>query len=280
MVLVAPFVKEWVLRSMLERINEGVHIRLVTRWRVEEVAAGISDVGCWDVIRDIASASLWLCPPLHAKYYRFDNISVIGSANLTGKALGWVAPANLEFMVEHEPAFAFEREVLESSIGCEEGMARTMEREAAEFGKTLQLEELRGGVEEEDGSLGWLPGTRQPADLFLGYVGEAELLSAGSRAAVEKDLKALGLPAGLDEASFRDAVRRCLLKHPLVVELDEYVIVARRFGDVAGWLEQRVTREVDSEELWQILMRWLLYFAPDRYERRRPGFTEVFRKVM
>lgn len=278
-VLIAPFVKEWVLRLMLERINEDVDIRLVTRWKVEEVAAGVSDVGCWDAIKEIPKASLLLCPPLHAKYYRFDGVAVVGSANLTGKALGWVAPPNLEFVVENEPALAFEQEVVDCSVLCREEMARAMEEEAAEFGRTWGLEDLPGGVDNYDVRLGWLPRTRQPSDLFIGYSGEGELLSAGSRAAVQDDLSALGLPAGLDEDAFRVTVRMCLLKHPLIVELDEYLLTGRRFGEVTGWLDQRIPQEIESEDLWQILMRWLLYFAPDRYERSRPHHTEVFRRV-
>ena len=65
-------------------------------------------------------AELYVHPLLHAKLYRFDDTAFFGSANLTGKALGWTAPANLELLhasPEMLPDLvAFEADLLKSAL--------------------------------------------------------------------------------------------------------------------------------------------------------------------
>ena len=57
----------------------------------------------WKSSRSLSrqNTELFVHPLLHAKSYRFDDFIYIGSANLTGKALGWAYPSNLEIL---EPA--------------------------------------------------------------------------------------------------------------------------------------------------------------------------------
>jgi hypothetical protein len=99
LVLVAPFVKADVLDRLLHHINIEVSLTCVTRWHLDEIISGVSDIEVWDLIRERASASLLLRSDLHAKYYRADDECLIGSANLTMAALGWSSRQNLELLV-------------------------------------------------------------------------------------------------------------------------------------------------------------------------------------
>jgi phosphatidylserine/phosphatidylglycerophosphate/cardiolipin synthase-like enzyme len=97
--LCAPFVKGPVLKRVLDATAESVSVELFTRWRPEEVAAGVSDT----VVLDIAESRggrVLLCDRVHAKFMRFDDRVLIGSANLTATALGWTALPNLELLIE------------------------------------------------------------------------------------------------------------------------------------------------------------------------------------
>ncbi len=87
--LVAPFIKASVLERLLDRIYPDVSLKCITHWFPEEIVAGVSDLEVWNLIQNRPNSSLWLRPDLHAKYYRADNCCLIGSANLTNKALGW-----------------------------------------------------------------------------------------------------------------------------------------------------------------------------------------------
>jgi hypothetical protein len=87
--LVAPFIKVSVLEKLMNKIiSPDVSLRCVTRWFPEEIVAGVSDLEVWSLIHQRSNSSLWLRPDLHAKYYRADQQCLVGSANLTGKALG------------------------------------------------------------------------------------------------------------------------------------------------------------------------------------------------
>src|SRR5688572_5725315 len=100
--LAAPFTKKDVVARLLEKVPLSVSVRCVTRWRPEEILAGVSDIEVWPLLRDRHLASMWLRTDLHAKYYRVDERCLVGSANLTSMALGWTPHPNLELLVPLE----------------------------------------------------------------------------------------------------------------------------------------------------------------------------------
>ena len=72
MLLVAPFIKVGAFQRLLASIADEVSIHCITRWRPEEIAAGVSDLEIWPILRDRPHSRLWLRPDLHAKFYRAD----------------------------------------------------------------------------------------------------------------------------------------------------------------------------------------------------------------
>ena len=128
--LVAPFIKASVLERLLNEIHSDVCLKCITRWFPEEIVAGVSDLEVWNLIQSRANSSLWLRPDLHAKYYRADDRCLVGSANLTGKALGWSNFPNLELLVPlsaDEPTVkAFETELLKACIFVTEDLFEQM----------------------------------------------------------------------------------------------------------------------------------------------------------
>ena len=100
LLLVAPFIKFDTFKRLLERVDEQVSITCVTRWRPDEIARGVSDIEIWQVFQARENATLWLRNDLHAKYYRSDENCLIGSANITSSALGWIAHPNYELLIQ------------------------------------------------------------------------------------------------------------------------------------------------------------------------------------
>lgn len=130
LLLVAPFIKASVIERLLDKISPAVSLKCITRWFPEEIVAGVSDLEVWNLIQNLPNSSLWLRPDLHAKYYRADNRCLIGSANLTGKALGWSNCPNLELLVNlsaDEPAIkTFEIELLKACVQVDECLFEQM----------------------------------------------------------------------------------------------------------------------------------------------------------
>ena len=98
-VLCAPFMQARVVETLLSVVADDVMVRIVTRWRAVEVAAGVSDLGVFEVANRRPRTELLLLNDLHAKLFVADDHCLVGSANLTGAALGWSEFSNLELLV-------------------------------------------------------------------------------------------------------------------------------------------------------------------------------------
>ena len=285
--LVAPFIKVGALARVLEGIAPSVAVTCVTRWRLEELATGVSDLDVWPLVHERGGA-VYLRPDLHAKYYRADEHCLVGSANLTGAALGWVRDANLELLVGL-PATdgrlcGWERNLLAGTVAVDEDLYQAARAALAAFPPATTrpglAQLLPVGQSMAVSFPAWLPRTRQPADLFRAYTGRWELLSAATRAAAAFDLAALDVVTNLPQAAFERAIGVRLLQHPLLRRLDAFVGQPRRFGEVVVFLRSEPTlASIDHVAAWQTSMRWLLHFLPSRYRLAQPRHTEMFWRV-
>lgn len=215
---------------------------------------------------------------VHAKYFRCDQVVLIGSANLTGAALGWAENINLELVQEAEwgkTAREFERQLHALSTPATEEIAETVEGLARELPQPVVGEAY--GVKE---SAEWWPSLREPKDLWLAYSGGRNRMTRLSSDASRADLLALEIPPGLDMAQFRALVGIRLLQHRNVATIDEFLETPRRFGEVRDQISQMsgMSRS-EASQRWQALMRWFLEYCPGRFEVIVPRHSEVMRKV-
>jgi hypothetical protein len=296
-VLIAPFMKREVLRRMIEAVDPAVPLHCVTRWFPDEIVAGVSDLEVWPLLRERGRASLRLLPNLHAKYYRADDNCAVGSANLTDTALGWRVPSNLELTLflaaETPPLPSFESSVFAQAVEVTEDLyqefLRVIER-LRELMPPMPQWEVREhpavlyAAEEPTSQLPtepqtWLPRLRHPELLFDMYAGRREQLTNVSRAAALHDLRAFVVPEGLHREPFELLIRLQLLQQPTVQAIDRFVAEPQRFGAVRNLLHTlpcAQSEAFDATTAWQTLMRWLLYFAGDRYLVKTPRYSEIF----
>ena len=74
----------------------GQSFYFVTRWRVSELAMGVSDIEIYPLLRK-HNIPLYISYRLHSKLYRFQDGSVLcGSGNATGNGLGLARECNIE----------------------------------------------------------------------------------------------------------------------------------------------------------------------------------------
>jgi hypothetical protein len=286
--LIAPFVKVGALCRVIAGVPASVPIRCVSRWRLEEIAAGVSDLDCYQLLAERPGSSFFLCPNLHTKYFRFDSYAFLGSANLTQAALGWSQRPNAEAFIEFESANqvateSFESSILSNSIAVDAALHAEFEAMLTEYvSEQLPLEFFSGKDVLSDLSypkieLVWSPKCRSPEYVFRSYVGDANAMSReGSRAAIE-DLQYLDLPVGLSENSFNKSIRSRMILLPLTRDIDSFLSQPRRFGEMRLWIKEYLKVE-DGTDSWQTLMRWLSYFLPDRYQMKTANYSEIFSK--
>lgn len=275
--LCAPFVKTGVFEPLLEALAPDVEIELYTRWRPDEVAAGVSDTGVLALL-EARGGRTFLCDPLHAKLFAFDDVALVGSANLTAKALGWGPNPNLELMLEVPADTAavgeLERELRRAAVPATAAIAEEVERVAALL-QPAPVPPLPPPAPEAEPAI-WHPHLREPRDLFVAYRGDSERLSRQSQAAAAEDLSRLELPPGLDRPAFEAVVGTRLMQEPVVQQVDELLTESRRFGEVRDLLSGSLgLQREEASYVWQTLMRWMLHFLPARYARSVPSHSEI-----
>lgn len=282
LVLCAPFAKLGVITRVLDVVASDVQITLITRWRPEEVAAGVSDTAVLPAVKE-RGGHVFLCNRLHAKFVRADARVLIGSANLTATALGWTATPNLELLTEIPRDTIQVRELEErlatDVIEATEQLAAEIEAAAALLPRAVFEVEVIEADQSEGQTQLWYPALREPRDLFVAYDAGVERFTSASARAAATDLAALELPPGLNEEAFRAVVRARVLQSPIVQTIDDLLESSQRFGAVRAVIQERLelTRE-EADFAWQTLMRWLLEFFPDRYDRRVGNWSEVLER--
>lgn len=279
--LCAPFIKSGVLKRLFSAIGSSVAVDIVTRWRAEEVAAGVSDLAVFDLATERPGTTVKLLDNLHAKLYLSDDQLLAGSANLTATALGWCDDPNLELLTSISADDPAVRRCLDSLTLARNATAEKRD-EIQAIVDTLQRAQLPAGQSvDETLALLWLPRLAAPERLFSAYtVSTRERLTASTIEAADHDLRALGIAPGLGEAAFKSQVADRFSAMPAIAAI---LHAARSdLTDAAGAELIRTlspVTEMSAEQHWQIVRDWLTFFLQDQYEiapqsfvtRLRPG---------
>jgi hypothetical protein len=280
--LCAPFIKERVLARLFDALPAKVPVRVVTRWHPAEVRSGATDLAVLDVVAAREGAELTLLDTLHAKAYAVDNTALIGSANLTARALGWRMPANVEMLVpisvEDAAFLRLEDDLRSCRPATEEERARIQkEAEAIERDDA----EIENDIAPGDAPEPWLPTMSAPEQLFDAYAARRDTLPSGAREATERDLDAMAIAANLDRPAFDRAVAEALERLPGPALLLDRVAHDGLLDDEAVRLVATLVgnRIIPHARRWEIMRDWISVFLGNRYEvtaetfvtRRRTG---------
>lgn len=282
--IVAPFIKSAPISRLLDAINAEVEKTIVTRWRCADVVAGVSDLEVFDIARRY-DAKLLLCEDLHAKLYAADSGCFVGSANVTGVALGWRSPANVELMVPVARAdphvAAFEQNLLRRSKAASKDQHDSLlelVRRMQDAGRKIEFQDGEPCVAVLPAS--WVPKARNPEDLYRAYGGEEDT-SFGLFRALKEEVAEFGVVEGLSRQAFYAWVGEAISQTPLVRGVTEMIGSEGQVTEegLSRILDQNGLREVavDVRDLLEVLERWLSEFLSDRYETTRDSIKLIVR---
>ena len=257
-IIVAPYIKAGPLTMVLDRLEAGASIECFTRWTPLDIHAGASDLACRTAVVD-RGGSFSLHNRLHAKYYRFDDRVLIGSANMTASGLGYPIQGNLEILCEPGPPFdwaEFENTLKhESRVVSDDDFRIWQQCPVAE--REVPASTIGIGKPSLDE---WKPQTRNPDYLWLYYSGnESQIVSGEQRAHAAWDLRILQAPPGLASELFHEWIRLSLQASPFMDS------VRRLEGrtDVVAWdsiaTEWDVSRSLAARWV-STAYNWLKYF--------------------
>jgi hypothetical protein len=247
---------------------------------------------------------LWLQQNLHAKYFRFGSRLFIGSANITGKALGTRKPVNLESLIELSTDAinyrGFEHFLRAESVEVNDELFHLINELSAEVSEQLSLTDEYAFLPHDAGEEStfvaetpsafdtdpsshfkdrWTPTLRRPRDLYAVYSKDIESLTSSSVRNARADLKVFQLSNGLPRSLFNAEIRWQLFQMPIVQQIDTFVDEPKRFGAVSDHLNTLPCAEspdFNAKHAWQTMIRWLLHFFPDRYHYWEANYSEIF----
>lgn len=278
--VVAPFIKVATLRQLLTDLAPSTRLRVISRWHLSELVAGVSDLDVWPLIRD-RGGELKLVPSLHTKAFLTPSEVLVGSANVTAAALGWSSRPNYELLVH---PVSSEGPLVRSNVEhlWTVGIAVT---DALYEQFRTQLDQFEPPPIEDDVAVGdvtlpdlWLPTSRDPADIERFFVDGETALGTSAALNAQLDLAQLDVETIFDAAQLRGHIYLSLLQHPLVTDLRGLLTERRRFGEVSRHIGRVANLERDeANTAWQTLMRWLLYFQPGDWEYEKPRHSEILR---
>lgn len=274
-IIVAPFIGNNAFSRLIDALPPGINSRVVTRWRPEDVLAGVSDLRILDIAkaRDIP---LFLRNDLHAKLYVADNKCLVGSANVTETALGWRTPSNLELLVPVDQEDVIIREFIED-LFRNPVLATDLQRDRLQ----LLLDDVR---QQKDFSISsvvdaslpnflpanWAPTIKTPEDLYALYSGDEQRVLRSAIDVTRTELQRFRVPPGLSEASFRSWIGAMLAQTAIVEKTINHI---EHSADISESTFQRLLSDLgaDAEEYpvrdrMMVLQRWLEYFLAGDYE--------------
>ena len=257
-VIVAPYMKVAALTTVMDQLGTGASVECFTRWTPLDIQMGVSDLKCRTVVLD-RGGSFKLHNRLHAKYYRFDDRVLVGSANMTASGLSYASHGNLEILCEPGPSFVpvvFEAALKRDSVEVSDHAFRIWQQcPVIERGISSSTEDITESRLNE-----WKPQTRNPGYLWLCYSGaEDEIVSGEQRALASLDLRTLGVPPGLVSESFDDWIRLSLRASPFMDSVRQF----EGRTDAVVWdsvaAEWGVSRSIAARWV-STAYNWLKYF--------------------
>ena len=278
LVIVAPYIKSATIRRLLTTVPDTVsELACVTRWLPEDIVSGVCDLEIYDDVTQLQGGRLLVHPHLHAKYYSNGHKTLVGSANLTSRGLGWHTPANVEILVALPAEFPgladWESALLVSAVEVTEQLREQIRMQAALLEQTdprrhpPEVEDVPG--EEERVEL-WVPQCPVPERLWQVYRGRgADTMVSSAFKAAQSDLMALLPPQGLSQDLFTAYIAGILRQMPLLTEIDKLALTGLTDTTAQDFLSNNLTggREAMNNygQTWRIVKLWLLYFFPQSY---------------
>ena len=98
MLVISPFIRSDALEIFLDTFSTDT-ARIVVRWKIEDLLAGASDLGIFDILEE-RKIQLYQHPTIHLKLFQYaSGIAYSGSSNITNKGLSLQEPYNEEMGV-------------------------------------------------------------------------------------------------------------------------------------------------------------------------------------
>ncbi len=286
--ILVPFVKLAALQQLHWVHANRVKLKIVCRWRPEDLLSGASDVEVFPYLK-ASGCQLYLNTDIHLKLYVFaSNTAFNTSGNLTLQGLGYTEHGNIEVgnMVELAPEdWAKVFGIIAGSRQMDDDLYALFKQfvdQHPKGGATARLPNLLPAPKTY--TISSLPATDNPTNLASFYFdpAAAKLTPEKVRRAIH-DLVTFKVPPHLTRADFDDSLGQAFLQTAFVKDFVQLLQVegSLRFGAVNNWIHQKC-EDVPLPYRWEvkentrIFYDWLAHYVPD-ITWDRPRHSQIIR---
>ena len=277
-VIVAPYIKSATIRRLIEKVPKTVsEFSCVTRWLPEDIVSGVCDLEIFDDVMRVQGGRVLVHPHLHAKYYSNGQETLVGSANLTSRGLGWYRPANVELLVALPADFPgladWESRLLDSAVEATEQLRVQIGEQAKlheRSGLVHHTPEVENKTGEDKLTTLWIPKCPVPERLWEVYRDHgADTMVSSAFEAAQCDLAALSPPQGLSKDLFTEYVAAILRQMPLLTKIDGLASTGLTDAEAHKFLSDHLSDRIEDvneiDRIWHIVKQWLVFFFHESY---------------
>ncbi len=276
LLLITPFAKLEALQRLRSFKNRAKRWKVVCRWRIEDLIAGVSDLSVFEYLKS-EGCDLYVNNSIHLKLYIFEsNLAFTTSGNLTLRGLGYCEPANVEsgaMLKLGSDDWIRIYEMINASRRVDEKLYEILcgYVESCPLPVPLSVPPDMFPPASKRFTIGSLPATESPqrlADYYFG--GGLSSFSSEEVRRVAHDLSVFRIPDGLQQEAFHRTLRQAFITVPFVVEFVAFLKEhgSLRFGAVNDWIHDQC-EDVPLPYRWEIkentriLYNWLEHFFPE-----------------
>ena len=284
--ILVPFAKLAALQKLHWLNSKKVRIKVVCRWRLEDIVAGVSDLEIYPFLKQ-SDCELYINSTIHLKLYVFaSNTAFNTSGNMTLRGLGYSDSANIEVgnMVSLTTSdWTKIYDVINSSrLVTDDIYQRFKEYSAQHPPVSRPLPPIDLMPAPKTYTISSLPATESPrklADFYFSNQQQKGSLEDIRRAA--HDLAIFSIPPGLSNSEFDKRLGDTFSKTPFVADFIAFLKNERslRFGVVNDWIHNKC-EDVPLPYRWElkentrIFYDWLVHYHRD-ISWDRPNYSQV-----
>jgi hypothetical protein len=285
--LISPFIGLEALKRFL--MSAGAHhgIKIVVRWRPEDLRSGVSDIEIYPYLAE-CGIPLYVNKDIHLKLYVFEsNIAFSTSGNLTLRGFGYSENSNIEvgsFINIIQEDWARIYKMINTSKQVNEDMYQQYKKYVEACPKLPKTDvpppDFFGTPKAY--TISSLPAVETPATLAEYYFSSNTAMhSAEVVRRVAHDLVTFCIPPKLNQNEVDQQLGDSFRRTPFVVEFIEVLKAEKslRFGAVNDWIHQKcedvpLPYKWEIKENTRIFYNWLEHFFPE-ITWDRPNYSQV-----
>jgi hypothetical protein len=290
--IVVPFIKLDALKRLLDSVGGGGELIVISRWRVSDFTAGVSDLDVFPYLHS-KGVKLYANTSLHMKLYVFNSNKAINtSGNLTLKGLGYSESCNIEVA---NCVQLLEGDWLKLHLVQRDSRLITMDvyNRFKALLDQLPIQPSPAAIDVEnlfesrkEFTLSELPATDNPVDLIDFYFDRKEDFKYDPEflRRVYHDFSIYGISEGaLTRVELVEKLRTNFCNSQFVLDFLIHLQQQEsiRFGGVADWIHAKCD-DVPLPYRWEVkdstrcFYNWLQYFV-ENVSWDRPNHSQIIR---